>query len=45
LGVETGDGILGLMRVQLEGRRVMTAEEFLRGQQGFLEAKLPNSNS
>ena len=45
LGVETGDGILGLMRVQLEGRRVMTAEEFLRGQRGFLEAKLSNSNS
>ena len=44
LGVEAGDGILGLIRVQLEGRRVITAEEFLRGQRGFLEATLPNGN-
>jgi len=44
LGVETGDGILGLVRVQLEGKRVMAAEEFLRGQQGFLEAMLPDGN-
>jgi methionyl-tRNA formyltransferase len=43
-GVETGDGILGLVRVQLEGRRVMTAEEFLRGQRGFLGTKLPSCN-
>ena len=42
LGVETGDGILGLVRVQLEGRRAMTTEEFLRGQRGFLGAMLPN---
>lgn len=35
-GVATGSGILGLRQVQLEGRRAMTAEEFLRGQRGFI---------
>lgn len=35
VGVETGDGILGLLRVQLEGKRAMSAAEFLRGQRGF----------
>jgi methionyl-tRNA formyltransferase len=34
-GVQTRDGILRLMRVQLEGKRAMSAEEFLRGQRGF----------
>ncbi|MBA7595356.1 Methionyl-tRNA formyltransferase [subsurface metagenome] len=42
LGVETGDGILGLLRVQLEGRRAMSAEEFSRGQRGFVGAILPS---
>ncbi len=36
VGVETGDGILGLVRVQLEGKREMSAEEFARGQRGFI---------
>jgi methionyl-tRNA formyltransferase len=40
-GVATGSGILGLCRVQLEGRRAMTAEEFLRGQRGFIGELLP----
>ncbi len=31
LSVMTGDGLLVLKRVQLEGRRPVTAEEFLRG--------------
>jgi methionyl-tRNA formyltransferase len=35
VGVQTRDGILGLVRVQLEGKRAMSAEEFLRGQRGF----------
>ncbi|MFQ5987725.1 MAG: methionyl-tRNA formyltransferase [Dehalococcoidia bacterium] len=43
LGVETGEGVLGLLRIQLEGRRAMTVEEFLRGQRGFLGALLPAS--
>jgi len=41
-GVATGDGILGVCRVQLEGKRVMSAAEFLRGQRGFIGAVLPS---
>ena len=44
LGVETGDGILGLVRVQLEGGRAMTLEEFLRGHRGFVGVRLPDHN-
>ena len=40
LGVETGDGILGLLRVQLEGKSAMLAEEFSRGQRGFVGSML-----
>jgi methionyl-tRNA formyltransferase len=36
VGVETGDGVLGLLSVQLEGRRVVTSEEFVRGQRAFV---------
>ncbi len=36
VAVETGDGILGLLSVQLEGKRAMPAAEFLRGQSGFV---------
>lgn len=39
-GVVTGNGILGIIKVQLEGKRVMTAEEFLRGQRQFIGAVL-----
>lgn len=42
IGVQTGDGVLRLLRVQLEGRRAMTAEEFVRGQRGFIGALLPS---
>ncbi len=41
LGVSTGDGVLRLLAVQLEGKRVMTADEFLRGQRQFVGAVLP----
>jgi len=41
LGVGTGEGILGVLRVQPEGRRAMTAAEFLRGQRDFIGARLP----
>ncbi len=41
-GVATGSGILGLRRVHLEGKRAMTAEEFLRGQRGFIGELLPD---
>jgi methionyl-tRNA formyltransferase len=42
VGVHAGMGILGLVRVQLEGRRVMTAAEFVRGQRDFIGAQLPS---
>ncbi len=41
-GVGTGDGILGLLRVQLEGKREMSAADFVRGQRDFIGALLPN---
>lgn len=41
VGVQTGDGVLRLVSVQLEGRRAMRAEEFARGQRGFIGALLP----
>ena len=40
-GIGTGDGILGVLTVQLEGRRTMSAVEFLRGQRQFIGAILP----
>ncbi|MFC2040804.1 methionyl-tRNA formyltransferase [Chloroflexota bacterium] len=42
VGVNTGDGILGLLRVQLEGKQAMSAAEFLRGQRQFIGAVLPS---
>jgi len=41
VGVHTGEGVLGLLQLQLEGKRVMAAEEFVRGQRGFVGALLP----
>jgi len=35
-GVVTGSGILKVLKVQLQGKRAMTAAEFLRGQRGFI---------
>jgi len=40
IGVETGDGVLGLLWVQLEGKREMSAEEFIRGQRDFVGSLL-----
>jgi len=42
-GVSTGEGILGVLKVQLEGKRTMSAAEFLRGQRQFTGAVLPLS--
>jgi len=39
-GIGSGDGILGVIRLQLEGKKVMTADEFLRGQKQILGAVL-----
>ena len=36
VGVATGDGVLGLVRVQPEGRRVMDAAEFMQGRADFV---------
>jgi methionyl-tRNA formyltransferase len=40
-GVTTGDGVLGVLQVQLEGKKAMSAAEFLRGQRDFIGAVLP----
>ena len=40
VGVETGDGVLGLLRVQLEGKHEMSTEEFVRGQREFIGSLL-----
>jgi len=42
LGIVTGDGILGVRRIQYEGKRDMTAAEFLRGQRNFIGSALPD---
>src|SRR5512136_1808091 len=42
VGVQTGEGVLGLIQVQLEGKRVMSAAEFVRGQRDFIGAQLPS---
>ncbi|MBP1707362.1 MAG: fmt [Chloroflexi bacterium] len=39
-GVGTGDGVLGVLKVQFEGKRALSAEEFLRGQRDFLGTTL-----
>jgi methionyl-tRNA formyltransferase len=40
-GVETASGSLGILRVQMEGKRVMTGNEFLRGQRQLIGTILP----
>ncbi|MBI4299951.1 MAG: methionyl-tRNA formyltransferase [Chloroflexi bacterium] len=42
VGVGTGQGILGLIRLQMEGKRELPAEEFVRGQRGFVGSALPS---
>lgn len=41
VGVITGDGILGLCQLQMEGKRRMVATEFVRGQRNFIGSHLP----
>ncbi len=41
-GVVTGDGVLGVLKVQAEGKRPMSAADFLRGQPHRLGAVLPD---
>ena len=42
-GVGTGDAVLGVLRVQIEGRRAISAAEFLKGQRELVGARLPLS--
>lgn len=42
-GIGTGDGTLSVLKVQLEGKQVLSAAEFLRGQRDFVGAVLPSS--
>lgn len=43
MGVATGDGVLGLVKVQPEGRRVMDAAEFMQGHADIVGATLPDT--
>jgi methionyl-tRNA formyltransferase len=36
VGVGTGQGVLGLLKVQMEGKRAMLAADFIRGQRAFI---------
>ncbi len=40
IGVVTGEGVLVLKAIRLAGRKVMKAEDFVRGQPKFVGAKL-----
>ena len=42
VGVATGDGVLGLLRVQIEGRQPVAVRDFLAGHAGFARAHLPS---
>lgn len=42
VGVVAGRGVLALLRLHLEGRRPLPAEEFLRGHPRFIGARLPS---
>lgn len=42
IGVATGDGVLALSSLQLEGKRAISAGEFLRGYPEFVGATLPS---
>ncbi len=41
-GVGTSGGVLGVLRLQLEGKQAMPAADFLRGQRQFIGARLPS---
>ncbi len=42
VGISTCDGVLGILILQLEGKRAISADDFLRGQRNFLGAILPS---
>ena len=42
VGVVTGNGVLGITRLQIEGKRPLPAQEFVRGYPDFLRSRLPS---
>ena len=42
VGIVTGGGLLGIRKLQLEGRRALTAEEFVRGYPDLAGGNLPS---
>jgi len=42
LGIFTGDGLLGVVELQLAGRKASDGDSFLRGRADFLGAQLPS---
>ena len=42
VGVVCGEGVLGLRRLQLEGRRPVSAQEFINGHRDFVGSRLPS---
>jgi methionyl-tRNA formyltransferase len=42
IGISTGEGVLGVIKLQLADRKVMTAAEFVRGQRDFVGSVLPS---
>jgi methionyl-tRNA formyltransferase len=42
-GIGTGKGILGILAIQIAGKKIMSAAEFTRGQRGFIGAVLPSN--
>jgi methionyl-tRNA formyltransferase len=40
-GVATGQGVLGLRRVLLEGKRAVSSAEFVQGYRDFISSELP----
>lgn len=45
VAVVTGQGLLGLKTVQLEGRTAVDANDFLRGSPGFIGSRLSDTNN
>jgi methionyl-tRNA formyltransferase len=42
IGIAAGEGILRVLRLQIEGKKAMSAAEFIRGQKDFVGAVLPS---
>jgi methionyl-tRNA formyltransferase len=41
-GIGSGEGVLNIIKVQLAGKQVLSAAEFVRGQRGFIGSLLPS---